>query len=122
MFAIFGVRRYLVDSQKLGHTGVMIRYHTALQDYKGISLHWRQSFNIYNDPFHKVRGLIKIWNANMTEVFQSYWLSCIDESISIWFSQFTYPGWMYVPRKLHPSRNEYHFFVVTIVKLRIESI
>ena len=62
----------------------------------------------YKDPFHEVRGLIKAWNANMTEVFQPSWLSCLDESISIWFSKFTCPGWMCVPRKPHPFGNEYH--------------
>ena len=62
----------------------------------------------YSDPFHEVRGLIKAWNANMTEVFQPSWLSCLDESISIWFSKYTCPGWMCVPRKPHPFGNEYH--------------
>ena len=47
----------------------------------------------------------------------SSWLSCLDESISIWFSKFTCPGWMCVSQ-----RNSIHLglniipSVVTIVK------
>ena len=34
--------------------------------------------------------------------FPASWAICIDESISIWHSRWTYPGWILCPRKLHP--------------------
>ena len=44
----------------------------------------------------------------MAEVFIPSWVSCLDKSMSPWTSRWTYPGWMYVPRKPHPQVNEYH--------------
>ena len=62
----------------------------------------------YGDKFHEVRGLIDGWNAHMQACFIPGWVSCLDESISIWTSRWTCPGFMYVPRKPHPMGNEYH--------------
>ena len=63
------------------------------------------------DRFHEARQIIKAWNDNMAEVFLPSWISCLDESISIWFSRYTCTGWVYVPRKPHPFGNEYHTIV-----------
>ena len=52
--------------------------------------------------------MVQEWNENMTEIFTPSWVSCLDESMSIWFNKWTCPGWMFVPRKLHPFGNEYH--------------
>lgn len=60
------------------------------------------------DKFWEIRDLVKAWNANMKEVFVPSWVSCLDESMSIWFNKFTCPGWTFVPRKPHPFGNEYH--------------
>ena len=62
----------------------------------------------YVDKFHEVRQLIKGWNQHMKKCFIPSWISCLDESMSIWTSRWTCPGWMYVPRKPHPQGNEYH--------------
>jgi hypothetical protein len=43
----------------------------------------------------------------MAENFMPSWINCIDESMSVWFSEYTCPGWMSVPRKPHPFGNEY---------------
>ena len=44
----------------------------------------------------------------MAEVFVPGWVSCLDESMSIWTSIWTCPGFMCVPRKPHTMGNEYH--------------
>ena len=60
------------------------------------------------DHFWEVRQMISEWNINMKNVFIPSWISCLDESMSIWFGRFTCPGWVFVPRKPHPFGNEYH--------------
>ena len=62
----------------------------------------------YKDRFWEVRQMIKRWNENVMENFTPLWVSCLDESMSIWFNKWTCPGWMFVPRKPHPFGNEYH--------------
>ena len=62
----------------------------------------------YHDPFHPIRQLVEAWNANMTENFLSGWISCLDESMSIWNNKYTCPGFMCVPRKPWPFGNEWH--------------
>ena len=52
--------------------------------------------------------MINTWNAYMLEHFKLSWVSCLDKSMSIWFNWFTCPGWMFLPCKVHPFRNEYH--------------
>lgn len=62
----------------------------------------------YRDKFWQVRQMITMWNRHMAEVFSAAWVSCLDESMSVWTSKWTCPGWMFVPRKPHPMGNEYH--------------
>jgi hypothetical protein len=38
----------------------------------------------YRDRFHFIRQLIDRWNDNMSNVFKSSWVSCLDESMSSW--------------------------------------
>ena len=52
--------------------------------------------------------MIDAWNKRMKEVFLAGWVSCLDESMSVWTSKWTCPGFMFVPRKPHPQGNEYH--------------
>jgi hypothetical protein len=33
---------------------------------------------------------------------------CLNESMSIWFSRWTCPGWVFCPQKPHDKGNEYH--------------
>ncbi len=60
------------------------------------------------DRIWEVRQLIDEWNKNMASIFIPSWILCLDESMSIWFSMFTCPGWVFCPRKPHPFGNEYH--------------
>eukprot|EP00980_Cylindrotheca_fusiformis_P024084 scaffold11524_cov91-Cylindrotheca_fusiformis.AAC.3 len=62
----------------------------------------------YQDKFHEVRDMIDAWNANMNEKFTPSWISCLDESMSVWINPYTCPGFMFVPRKPWPFGNEYH--------------
>ena len=61
-----------------------------------------------NDRFWEIRDLMAAWNKNMQEIYIPGWVSCLDESMSIWNNRFTCPGYCYVPRKPHPQGNEYH--------------
>ena len=60
------------------------------------------------DRFWEVRDLIAAWNKNMQEVYIPSWVSCLDESMSIWHMRWTCPGYVFCPRKPHPVGNEYH--------------
>jgi hypothetical protein len=62
----------------------------------------------YGDKFWEVRQMIGAWNKNIKEQFSASWVNCLDESMSIWYIRYTYPGWMFVPRKPHHFGNEYH--------------
>ena len=52
--------------------------------------------------------MIREWNKNVAAVFISSWISCLDETMSIWHNRWTCPGWVFCPRKPHPFGNEYH--------------
>jgi hypothetical protein len=62
----------------------------------------------YVDRFFQIRQMIRLWNENIQSIFKPGWLTCLDESMSIWFSKWTCPGWVFCPRKPHPFGNEYH--------------
>jgi len=63
---------------------------------------------LYKDKFWEVRQMIHAWNWHMSDVFLAGWVSCLDKSMSIWTSRWTYPGFKFVPRKPHLVGNEYH--------------
>ena len=63
---------------------------------------------LFKDRFWEIREVISAWNSNMTKVFKSGWITCLDESMSVWMNKYTCPGWMFVPRKPKPFGNEYH--------------
>ena len=66
-------------------------------------------FPTFKDKFHEVRQVLDAFNEDrMTEIFSPAWVSSLDESMSVWTSKWTCPGWIYVPRKPHPMGNEYH--------------
>ena len=44
----------------------------------------------------------------MKDVFSAARAVCLDESMSIWHSQWTCPGWVFCPRKPHPFGNKHH--------------
>jgi len=62
----------------------------------------------FRDQFWEVCQMIDAWNVNMNKKFTCSWVACLDESMSKWLSQYTCPGFMVVPRKPWPYRNEYH--------------
>ena len=62
----------------------------------------------FEDKFWEVRQMIGGWNKNMTNMFHSSWVTCLDESMSIWNNKWSCPGWVFCPRKPHPFGNEYH--------------
>ncbi len=62
----------------------------------------------YRDRFWEVRQVIQAWNDHMADIYVPSWALCLDESMSIWHSMYTCPGWVFCPRKPHPFGNEYH--------------
>jgi hypothetical protein len=62
----------------------------------------------FRDKFWQIWDLILAWNKHMRTIFSALWALCLDKSISIWFSQWTCPGWVFCPCKPHPFGNEYH--------------
>ena len=62
----------------------------------------------FRDPFHEVRQMINAWNANMQNIFEPSWISCLDELMSFWTNIYSCPGFMFVPRKPWPFGNEWH--------------
>mmetsp|Transcript_11947 Transcript_11947/g.25228 ORF Transcript_11947/g.25228 Transcript_11947/m.25228 type:complete len:318 (-) Transcript_11947:177-1130(-) len=61
----------------------------------------------YADCFHDARQIIDEFNEHYMTNYIPGWISCIDESMSVWLNKFC-PRWMCVPRKPHPFGNEYH--------------
>ncbi len=59
------------------------------------------------DRFHEVRRMIDGFNDHYASEYIPLWLSCINESMNVWLNKFG-PGFMSLPRKLHPFGNEYH--------------
>jgi hypothetical protein len=62
----------------------------------------------FGDKFWQIRDLISTWNEHMRTIFSAAWVLCLDESMLIWFNQWTCPGWVFCPCKPHPFGNEYH--------------
>lgn len=61
----------------------------------------------FEDRFHEVRKMIKLFNDHYSPNYSPSWISCLDESMSPWMDKFC-PRFMCVPMKPHPFRNEYH--------------
>jgi hypothetical protein len=83
----------------------------SLRRFELILEHLRLSFPnppTYRDKFWEVREIIQAWRSNMSAFFRPSWIVCLDESMSIWTSRWTCPGWVFCPRKPHPFGNEYH--------------
>ena len=62
----------------------------------------------YKDRFWEVCEMLEEWNKNMAMNFVPSWINCINESMSKWLNEYTSPGFMFVPHKPWPFRNEYH--------------
>ena len=66
------------------------------------------SARAYKAHFHCVEELVYAFNKHTQRAFVPSWIACLDESMPVWTSQWTCPGWMFVPCKPHPLGNEYH--------------
>ena len=62
----------------------------------------------YEDRFWEVCNMLDCWNKNMAKMFLPSWMNCIDESMSKWVNEYTFPGFMFVPHKPWSFGNEYH--------------
>ena len=62
----------------------------------------------YVDKFWQIRQMVKAWNDHTTSIFLTSWEICLYESMSIWNSRWTFPGWIFCPWKPHPFGNEWH--------------
>ncbi|KAL7477985.1 hypothetical protein ACHAW6_003774, partial [Cyclotella cf. meneghiniana] len=61
----------------------------------------------FEDKFHKVRKMIKLFNDHYSHNYSPSWIACLDESMSPRMDKFC-PGFMCIPRKPHPFGKEYH--------------
>ncbi|KAL7487238.1 hypothetical protein ACHAW6_012858 [Cyclotella cf. meneghiniana] len=52
--------------------------------------------------------MLTAFKKHFANTFIPSWIACLDESMSIWNSRWTCPGWVFCPRKPHPQGNEYH--------------
>jgi hypothetical protein len=48
----------------------------------------------YKDKFHEVRQLLSEFNDHMKKIFKAGWISCLDESMSVWTRKWTCPGYV----------------------------
>ena len=62
----------------------------------------------FKDKFFEIIHIIVTLKDQIKDVFIPLWVSCLDASISIWTNKFTFPGWIFIPRKPHPKGNYYH--------------
>ena len=62
------------------------------------------------DKFHDVRQMINNLNVHYLENYTPSWISCLDESMNSFLDR-SCPGFMSVPRKIHPLGNGYHSIV-----------
>lgn len=60
------------------------------------------------DRFWEVREMLQEWQKHINEIFIPSWVSCLDESMSIWTNKYTCPGFVFCPRKPKDKGNEYH--------------
>ena len=52
--------------------------------------------------------MIDKWNNRMTEIFNPSWFSCLEDSMVILITSWTFTGWMIIKRKHHPFGTDYH--------------
>ncbi len=61
----------------------------------------------FDDKFHEMRKMIKIFNDHYSINYSPSWIYCLDKSISPWMDKFC-PGFICVPQKPHPFGNKYN--------------
>ena len=88
----------------LGHLMSRKQFEAIL---KALSYTSRQS-PAFRDCLCEVHQMLDAWNTNMKEQFTPSWVNYLDEPMSTWTNKYSCPGWMFMPRKPWPFRNEYH--------------
>lgn len=57
-----------------------------------------------------IQDLVDAWNKpHIFKIFTPGWASCLEESMMEWTTQYSCPGFMFVPKKPHPSGKEWHW-------------
>ena len=62
----------------------------------------------YSDKFFHMSHMEDAWNADMTKVFELFWVSVLDKSMQEWIGKYTYPDWICAGCKIRPFGNERH--------------
>ena len=52
--------------------------------------------------------MVKALNDHMNSIFLASWAIYFDESVSIWHSRWTCPGWICFNQNPHPFENDWH--------------
>ena len=48
------------------------------------------------------------WNGHIQKLFIPYWISCLNESMSVWMNKFKFPGFVFCPHKPYSKGKSYH--------------
>ena len=93
----------MFNGSGIHHTELMSRNHfeAILTDFSYVD----HDLPVLLNCFWEVQQLIDAWNQNMADNFLPSWINVID---SKWVTEYTCPGFMFVPRKPWPFGNEYH--------------
>ena len=70
-----------------------------------LSLHYtnREDF-VYNSWLLRMRQMVEVWNMNISDEFNPYWINLLDESNMDWFNKYS-PVFMCIGRKPRPFGN-----------------
>lgn len=95
------------------HEGAPFRLHEWMSRKRfevilGNLVYTNYAVSSIHDPYFLRQQMEMEWNNHMTTVFEPSWVSVLDESMQVWFNQWSCPGWMYVERKTQPFGNELH--------------
>ena len=58
--------------------------------------------------FWEIHQMVEAWGTNMRDNFLPGYMTCLDESMSMWTNKFTCPSFMFVPGKPWSFGNKYH--------------
>ena len=62
----------------------------------------------FQDESYSVQHMIVGWNGHMQKFFIPYWISYLDESMSVWMNNFTCLGFVFCSCESLQKGNEYH--------------
>ncbi len=101
-----------------------IMSYRRFQEILSVHRTYNTEYPPYKDCFHPVQDFLNAWNDSMVENFIPSWIICMDESMSKWINMWSYPGFVFCPRKPWPQGNEYHTIVCgeTSIIFRVELV